>query len=365
MILDLFAGPGGWSEGLRSLGLEDVGLEWDAPACRTRAAAGHRTIRADVSAYPTEPFVGKVEGLIASPPCQDFSLAGKGAGIDGLRGQLVREVPRWVEVLRPRWIACEQVPPVLGIWQAYAHRFRELGYSTWAGILNAADYGVPQTRQRAFLMASLDVAVSPPEPTHCKGGSESMFGTLLPWVSMAEALGWGYDHRSARTLCGDRSPRWLYPDRDGTHGEIVVDTRRDQREGGSTQTFSKSGEQWLLRPGAQERATVRRIDEPGPTVAFGHDMAQWVWERPSTTVCGDPRVAFPGHHDEEHRSFSKDDGAIRITVAEALTPQGFRPDYPVQGTKTKQFEQVGNAVPPPLAAAVVRTLVGMRLERAA
>ena len=80
MILDLFAGPGGWSEGLRSLGLRDIGLEWDRDACLTRRAAGHRTIRADVAAYPTEPFVGKVSGLIASPPCQAFSMAGKGDG---------------------------------------------------------------------------------------------------------------------------------------------------------------------------------------------------------------------------------------------------------------------------------------------
>lgn len=53
LVVDLFAGPGGWSEGLRSVGLEDVGIEWDDAACRTRAAAGHPTIRADVAQYPT------------------------------------------------------------------------------------------------------------------------------------------------------------------------------------------------------------------------------------------------------------------------------------------------------------------------
>ncbi|MCY0963541.1 DNA cytosine methyltransferase, partial [Streptomyces sp. H27-H5] len=73
-ILDLFAGPGGWSEGLRALGLRDIGIEIDASSCATRAAAGHTTIRADVAAYPTAPLHGKVTGLIASPPCQTFSL---------------------------------------------------------------------------------------------------------------------------------------------------------------------------------------------------------------------------------------------------------------------------------------------------
>ena len=67
MIVDLYAGPGGWDEGLRTLGITDVvGLEWDEAACLTRAAAGHRTIRTDVATCPTEPFVGKVRGLIAS-----------------------------------------------------------------------------------------------------------------------------------------------------------------------------------------------------------------------------------------------------------------------------------------------------------
>ena len=70
-ILDLFAGPGGWSEGLRALGLRDIGIEWDEAACATRKAAGHLTIRADVANYPTEPFIGKVTGLIAFRDC-DF-----------------------------------------------------------------------------------------------------------------------------------------------------------------------------------------------------------------------------------------------------------------------------------------------------
>src|SRR5690348_8677042 len=60
LVLDLFAGPGGWSEGAAAVGLVDIGIEHDLAACQTRAAAGHLTIRADVSAYPTAPFAGKV-----------------------------------------------------------------------------------------------------------------------------------------------------------------------------------------------------------------------------------------------------------------------------------------------------------------
>ena len=80
IVLDLFAGPGGWSEGARALGIEDVGVELDRAACATRAAAGHRTIRADVSAFATGALSGHVGALVASPPCVVFSAAGKRAG---------------------------------------------------------------------------------------------------------------------------------------------------------------------------------------------------------------------------------------------------------------------------------------------
>ena len=78
--VDLFAGPGGWDEAGRSLGITPVGIELDAAACATRAAAGHRTVRADVAAYPVAHLAGNVRGLIASPVCTTFSAAGKRAG---------------------------------------------------------------------------------------------------------------------------------------------------------------------------------------------------------------------------------------------------------------------------------------------
>lgn len=68
--LDDFAGPGGWDEGARMVGLRTIGIEWDDHACRTAKAAGHDRIRADVAAYPSEPFAG-IPGYIASPPYRD------------------------------------------------------------------------------------------------------------------------------------------------------------------------------------------------------------------------------------------------------------------------------------------------------
>ncbi len=81
LVLDLFAGPGGWSVPLQRFGVRDVGLEWDEWTCRTRVAAGLLTVRTDVAMYPVRVFAGRVRGFIASPPCQAWSRAGKRLGL--------------------------------------------------------------------------------------------------------------------------------------------------------------------------------------------------------------------------------------------------------------------------------------------
>ena len=326
MILDLFAGPGGWSQGLRDISptmhADEIGIEWDSAACETRAAAGHRTIRADIADYPIEPFVGKVRGLIASPPCQDFSNAGKHAGIDGDRGQLVTQVMRWAEALRPEWIACEQVPPVLPIWKEYAHRLAGLGYSTWAGVLNAADYGVPQTRRRAILIASRVRTVAPPEKTHEKTPTPTLFGpTVLPWRTMADAL--------------------------------------------APTGFVK------LNPGTTPSQQNRRhyeMTEPAPTIAFGHDSANWKWIVNTGCVFAErgnreTALKFDGAEvpawtltGKVGSQWQVGADSVRLSVADALVLQSFPNDYPTQGSKTKQFEQVGNAIPPMLAARIIEAI---------
>ena len=74
---------------------------------------------------------------------------------------LVIEPARFIEAGHPEWTALEQVPSVLPLWEVYADELRKHGYSVWCGKLNAADYGVPQTRERAILIASRVRQVGP------------------------------------------------------------------------------------------------------------------------------------------------------------------------------------------------------------
>lgn len=190
----MYAGCGGWDLAARSLGMHGVGIELADAACATREAAGLPTLHGSVLDYgfTALPSVG----LIASPPCQEFSTAGdklsvkfKDEIVARLRdmntldtsswpigARLVVEPLRWVEEAwvadQPySWLALEQVAPVLPIWEAMRPQLEEMGYVVWSGVLNSEEYGVPQTRKRAVLVASLG-SVTAPAPTHAaRGGS--------------------------------------------------------------------------------------------------------------------------------------------------------------------------------------------------
>jgi DNA (cytosine-5)-methyltransferase 1 len=92
------------------------------------------------------------------------------------------------------------------------------------------------------------------------------------------------------------------------------------------------------------------------------NKVEWVHERPATTVQGDPRIAQPGHRDREGGERQFEGESVRVTVQEAAILQSFPPDYPWQGTKSAQFRQVGDAVPPLLAAHVIAACLGVQVE---
>lgn len=439
-IIDLFAGPGGWDEGLRALDQHEdcLGVEWDDAACKTAEAAGHKRLQSDIAALDPLEF-GDVEGLIASPPCQSYSTAGKQKGradrihvencaleiaagfdsrwqyehlLEDQRSLLTVEPLRWALALRPEWIAFEQVPAVLPLWSLFAQILGTLGYSTDVGVLTAEQYGVPQTRKRAYLVASRVGDASLPAPTHTKyrKGKPKQEGDLLPWVSMAEALGWtetgavygintgrdwkkGGSREDAQVIPGDQPAptltaksggQWqMVPEgvvlRTNNFSAVSRDEDGARSSAGSvpyersvddpSPTVTGAASQWTLRQNARANGTASRADEPAPTITAGHDHGdrQWCFERPATAVCCDPRLSPPGYRggpgdydaDGNYVGERSMDKAVKITPEEASILMGFRGDYPWQGSKTKKFQQIGNAVCPPMGRAVLGAAMGV------
>lgn len=116
------------------------------------------------------------------------------------------------------------------------------------------------------------------------------------------------------------------------------------------------------------------MDRPAPTLT-GKAGGQWCFTSPATTIAGDPRITARCHHDEGSQGANaktteqvregdyEGTEPVKLTVGEALVLQSFDPDYPVQGSKTKQFEQIGNAVPPLLAAHLLAAVLPDRFSR--
>lgn len=388
-VLELFAGAGGLSLGATRAGVTDlIGIEWDKTACATAEAAGHKRICADVSMVPTSDYVG-IEGLFGSPPCQAWSTAGRQLGrldrprieqhLDRIEATgrwmhyaregwhdpnspLVLEPLRFILDLRPTWIVLEQVPQVLPLWHRYVQILQGVGYSAVTASLYAEQYGVPQTRKRAILIARLDAPAHLPEPTHRRYrygmSSDPTHPHLKPYVSMAQALGWGMTNRPSTTLVtgtggghslldgGSGSRRTLCNAQES--GEWLVSQRSNYSNSGpSGATAAERG---------RTNRAIRDLDEPAATIRYSQRMNanDWIYDRPATTIAGDSRVFQPGGH---HEPGEQSKNAIRITVQEAAILQTYPADYPWQGNKSAQYRQIGDGVPPMLAEAVVRAAI--------
>ncbi|MFI6451918.1 DNA cytosine methyltransferase [Streptosporangium amethystogenes] len=260
-IVDLFAGPGGLDVAAEKLGVATVGVEWDASACTTRRAAGIATVEGDVRHYGPADFP-EADVLAGGPPCQTFTVAGGGAGRRALdevlsfvkrmvaredREEIVRDLSKMEDertglVLEPlRWaleaiddhnapyqaIILEQVPAVLPVWKAYAAALEDEGYRVACDLLRTEEYGVPQTRKRAVLIARKgDEKVTLPQPTHHpyrKGiPREAGDDTRLPWKAMEEVL--------------DRKPPFHVISNYGTGGDPKARGRRSSWEPSATVT---------------------------------------------------------------------------------------------------------------------------------
>lgn len=336
---------------MKDEGVESIGVEWDDATRATRAAAGLLTTDVkDVAALgPCDPSVVEATVLTGGPPCQSFSVAGSRKGHEAL-DDVLRLATRladhedeasfdmaWKEVkaetdamsddrtgfvLQPlRWImeaklkrrrpyevvVLEQVPTVLPVWKHFVEILRRTGYAAEAHVLHTEDFGVPQTRRRAVLIAQFDPEnvhrkVPFPKATHqrYRKGAErlpardehhagSLFDEVEPWVSMGDAL------RATRTT------DFVMVSNYGSGGDPKNRGRRESGEPAPTITGKVR----------RNRLYPLKSDRPGELV------------------------------------IREDDELDRLSFEEAGLLQSFPAAYPWRSTDVAQ--QIGNAVPPRLS----------------
>lgn len=337
--LDLFAGAGGLSLGFEQsgLGFQPVfAVEHDTAAARTyKRNFQCPVVDGDIEAL--EAFE-QADVILGGPPCQGFSPLGRDRDDESRAtlNELWQHYLRAVRQVRPKAFVIENVPEFQK--SAQFQRLLDLmehdpelaEYRYNYGVLNAADYGVPQRRRRGILVAvrgKHDVPWPPP-PTHGAEGSG-----LEPYVTVRDTI----------------SDLATYP----TITEIVVtDGRQDLHFARNPRPMSleryraipEGGNRFDLarnRPDLLPRCWAKK---PSGTADV---MGRLWWDRPSLTV----RTEFfkPEKGRYLHPTLDRP-----ITHREAARLQSFPDHFEFEGTKIEVARQIGNAVPPGLAAAVAR-----------
>ena len=371
-LIDLFAGCGGmtlgflWNQLLSGAGPRAIfgppgvlplspfhvklANDFDDAALATYQANfdphGAHSIGGPIEALLTRgsavPFADVVVG---GPPCQGFSLLNKQREGD-VRRSLWWHFMEVAERANARVIVMENVPQLMGSaeFQQMLSRLRQLGYRHYmAHVLCAADYGVPQTRRRAIVMASRVGPIALPTPTHLEprrldslDGQRTEWSKLQPWSRVKDAIGDLPEPRGTGIREEDSDTERLHFGRQPTATSLK--RYRAVPIGGNRFDLQRNA------PDITPACWIRKTS--GGTDLFGR---LW-WDRPSVTIRTEFFKPEKGRylHPVSHRP---------ITHREAARLQSFPDDFTFRGTKIDIAKQIGNAVPPLLAFAIAKEVV--------
>ncbi|MDF2144640.1 DNA cytosine methyltransferase [Knoellia sp. p5-6-4] len=384
VAIDLFAGAGGFSLGVEMAGYTVThALEIDAWACDTIRTnhSGTEVFQQDVTAVEDKWFLDHFpknpDLMVGGPPCQGFSHAAVGRqDPKDPRNSLFRDFARAARVLEPSRVIMENVPGILraktssgeSVQHVIVEEFENLGYNVSVLVLNAHEFGVPQIRRRVFFVA--DSMATPPSAipaTHGESGP-TIFGELKPFVTVREALG-----DLPLVDVGSRldpvpytsAPTNAYQAvmRDGA-GEAVrnhMPMRHSQRLVERFKTIAP-GQSQSHAP-EEHAPRLRTRTESQGAGRFDQNNRRMHWDRPCHTV---PATFYANFiHPELHRNFTPREGARIQSFPDRYVFEG-KPTVVSQKLLARegrvgekhlcQYVQIGNAVPPLLAASLLRSL---------
>lgn len=357
-VIDLFCGAGGLSEGFRQAGCHVLaGNDYDQAAGETFKATHSEAVflPGPIQNHSAADFLraaglkkGELDVLVGGPPCQGFSVYNHQRGLHDERSGLYREYLRVVEGLSPKWVVLENVTGMTSAGGgatvgAIIEGLEELGYTVDKRILKAEEYGVPQERRRiVFIGNRMGLPIVWPEKTHGEG--------LRPLVTVQDAIGDlpslnnGEDKGTAPYAKPAFSEYQRMLRGNCTHvlnhsapklSKINTDRMQHIPAGGS----------WRDIPTELLPAGMKKAKRSDHTKRYGRLR----WDGLSSTILTKCDLHWGAYiHPEQDRS---------LTVREAARFQSFPDWFEFKGSRTEQFVQVGNAVPPLLGRKIAESIL--------
>lgn len=366
-VIDLFCGAGGMSLGFSKTFGHNFVPVWandfnDYAAATYNANFGNHCTPGDIIDLLADPstIIPQADIVIGGPPCQGFSLLNKNKH-DDPRKHLWKQYLEIVERSGAQIFVMENVPQLLGSLEfgEIMHTAKEMGFNLSTAVLCAADYGVPQTRYRAFILGCKFTdpnAVFPPKRTHFKPQTGSIQRTLFnvsgelaadaePWRTVRDAIG-DLPKPKGNEIRDEQPPLDLHFGRKPTEKSILR-YKAIPKEGMNRFDLQR------LAPSLTPTCWVKKTK--GGTDLFGR---LW-WDRPSFTIRTEFFKPEKGRylHPSQHRP---------ITHREAARLQSFPDSFRFCGSKIEIAKQIGNAVPPLLAAQIagcVQRLFEIRVQK--
>lgn len=363
--VDLFCGCGGISVGLTRAGYDviaGIDIEKKYLASFKHNFPKAKALETDITTVSPNEFMssigivpGELDILVGGPPCQGFSknVPRKNRYLEDPKNLLVKSFLDYCEALQPKMVLMENVAEMKnGFDETYSQeiliRLQEEGYTITAAVLNSADYGVPQRRRRAFFMANrLGIKYSIPMPTHiARGKAEESVGLLFEspkHLTVSEAIG---DLPSVEHGGG---LEWTkYSDLpQNEYQRIMRDGLTEVKNHIARKLAAKQYERLAsLKPGEGHKELPKHLQTKGGySGAYGRLTKDMV--APTITRW----VFHPGSgrwgHPEDIRT---------LTIREIARLQSFPDNFEFVGSFTDQAGQLGNAVPPLLAQAIIKSM---------
>ena len=301
----------------------------------------------DVTELDARPYAGQIDILIGGSPCQDFSIAGQRAGENGERGNLIWQFYRVVSEARPSIFVYENVKGLLSIdsgksYQRFTDALRGLGYHCHAEILNTKDYGIPQNRERLYIVGFLNAdeyhAFSLAPKTGCGRLADFLDASVDEKYFLSDrAL--AYFHSKHPKFNGKFKPR--------NENESVATTITTNPGHRRTDMFIKvAGE--LDIPTFKRARQIYDTDGVSPTLltAKNNQETPKVIQRSRGLNKGAEFEPCPtiSSNSFEQNNLLKSERIRKLTPRECLRLQGFPEGFKIVVSDTQAYKQAGNAM---------------------